>query len=76
MDLEIEMRHQMLPASHSQHQEVSPERQLLKHFYQSSHHRKDGEPVLRFWGDVSHLGEGSAMHKDYFNSPSITCLFH
>lgn len=63
MDLEIEMRYQMLPASNSQHQEVSPERLPLKDFYQSSHHRTGpGELVLWFWGDVSHLGEGSAMH--------------
>ena len=28
-----------------------------------------------FLGDTSHLGEGSAMRKDYFNSPSHNRAF-
>lgn len=46
MDLEIEIRYQVLPASNSQQQEMSPERPLLKDLYQGSHHTKDGELVL------------------------------
>lgn len=36
MDLEREIRYQMLPGSNGQHQEVSPERLLLKDFYPRS----------------------------------------
>lgn len=50
MDLEIEIRYQMLPGSNSQDQEVSPERlnrlTTTEGFLPKLYHGKDGQLVL------------------------------